>query len=306
MMRALAASFSLTNAAAADSVYIDSPANGALSQSAPADYAGRAVPENFPPPSDYRPEVSGAVQVETSPGVWGGANCTDIPGLCGVYTFKVALSGGIGEDWAASNANPIDVQGSNALPDGAYRLEVGQVSDNSLPTLFADSNFYVDGTSPDSSVISGPPQYNKDSGVTFHFQFGGNDPQVNNYASGVDYFNCKVDSGPWAQCTTPGGSAPYLYDVTVPEGGHTLYVKAVDKAGNEDATAAQYSWIVDETDPVATITRPVNKDRYILHNASNPIYSCTDPVAGNPPAASGIATAAVVYALAFRQGVCLF
>ena len=278
-----------STALAADAVYIDSPADGTIFQSAPADYLGRAVPESFPPPSDYQPQISGAVQVETSPGVWGGPFCSDIPDVCGVYTFDVALPGP-GDTWAASDANPLDVQGSNALADGAYRLRVGQASDVSLPTFYDEIDFFVDGTNPNTTIPIGPSLYNDDSGVTFHFEFGGSDPLVNDYASGIDYFNCKLNGGPWQQCTSPGGSPPYSHDLNVPEGGHTLYATAVDHAGNEDATPAQRYWIVDETPPDITITKPVNKDRYLLHEGPNPIFNCTDPLAGSPAAASGIAS----------------
>ncbi len=278
-----------STASAADAVYIDGPADGTIFQSAPADYLGRAVPESFPPPSDYQPQISGAVQVETSPGVWGGPFCSDIPDVCGVYTFKVALPGP-GDTWAASDADPLDVQGSNALADGAYRLRVGQASDVSLPTFYDEIDFFVDSTRPNTTIPVGPSLYNNDSGVTFHFEFGGSDPLVNDYASGIDYFNCKLNGGPWQQCTSPGGSAPYSHDLNVPEGGHTLYATAVDHAGNEDATPAQRYWIVDETPPNITITKPVNKDRYLLHEGPNPIYNCTDPLAGSPAAASGIAS----------------
>ena len=134
-----------------------------------------------------------------------------------------------GEDWKASE-NVSDV-GSNSLVDGKYRIKVGQASGFGAPTLYAENYFTVDNTDPDTSVVSGPDPYVGNAAAPAHFVFGGNDPETNDYASGIDYFNCRIDGGPWDHCTPPGGSGPYTYDVTLPEGGHTLDVVAIDKHG---------------------------------------------------------------------------
>ncbi|HNA45296.1 MAG TPA: LamG domain-containing protein [Solirubrobacterales bacterium] len=280
-------------ASAADSVYIDYPPQGGIYQAGPYDYIGRAFPDIFPLPPLYLPWVRGAVQEETSPGVWGGPSCPGslqaLPDLCGIYRFRTLLDS-FGEDWKASDSEADGLAGSPSLTDGKYRIKVGQAGAFGLPDIYAENYFFVDGTKPDSSIDVGPSPFSNDASANIHFQFSGTDPVVNDYASGIDYFNCKLDTGPWDHCTPPGGSAPFTYDLTAPEGGHTLYVQAVDHANNEDDTAATHSWIIDETPPDITITKPVNKDRYLLHHGPAPVFNCTDPLAGTPPAASGIAS----------------
>ena len=293
MLLCLGLSLAPAKANAADAVYIDYPAHGSIFQAAPYDYEGRAFPDIFPLPPVMSPWVRGAVQVETSPGVWGGPTCSSslvgIPNLCGVYRWRTLL-GSFQESWKASESEADGLAGSNSLTDGKYRVKVGQPGGFGVPDNYAENYFFVDGTDPETSIDLGPNQYNNDASANIHFEFSGNDPVVNDYASGIDYFNCKLDSGPWDHCTAPGGSAPYTYDLTAPEGGHTLYVKAVDKANNEDDTAAEHSWIIDETPPNISITSPVAKKRYLLHENIPATFNCSDPLAGTPPAASGIAS----------------
>ncbi len=50
---------------------------------------------------------------------------------------------------------------------------------------------------------------------------------------------------------------------------------------------------VDKTPPDITIDKPLNKDRYLLHDGPTPQFSCSDPLKGDPPAtpyASGVAS----------------
>ncbi len=72
------------------------------------------------------------------------------------------------------------------------------------------------------------------------------------------------------------------------EGSHTFEVRAVDGAGNIDQTPAVSTWIVDQTDPTISITRPAMRERFVLGAGGGPVYSCSDPLSGLPPVASGI------------------
>ena len=76
MLLCLGLSLAPAKANAADAVYIDYPAHGSIFQAAPYDYEGRAFPDIFPLPPVTSPWVRGAVQVETSPSVWGGPTCS--------------------------------------------------------------------------------------------------------------------------------------------------------------------------------------------------------------------------------------
>ena len=50
--------------------------------------------------------------------------------------------------------------------------------------------------------------------------------------SGTPSFECRLDKGAWAACTSP-------YKVNVKVGKHTIEVRAIDALGNIDATPAK-------------------------------------------------------------------
>ncbi len=60
-------------------------------------------------------------------------------------------------------------------------------------------------------------------------------------------FECQIDGGGFAACTSPA-----TFTITV-EGQHELQVRATDQAGNVDPTPASHTWFVDLTAPVTTI-----------------------------------------------------
>ncbi len=115
--------------------------------------------------------------------------------------------------------------------DGQYRIISTQDSDGG--TKYGPPvNYTVDSLAPSTTIVSGPTSPGSSSSA--HFVFSGTDPDPpNGHASGIDYFDCRIDGQPsgWDHCTDPGGSAPYTYDVSgLSEGGHTLEVRALDKA----------------------------------------------------------------------------
>lgn len=58
-------------------------------------------------------------------------------------------------------------------------------------------------------------------------------------------FDCKLDAGAWAPCTSPK-----VYSA-LPDGSHTFSARATDLARNTDLTDAQYTWTVNSIPPVA-------------------------------------------------------
>ena len=84
-------------------------------------------------------------------------------------------------------------------------------------------------------------------------------------------FQCRLDSqseGAWTECTSP-----QMYFDLAP-GRHTFEVRAVDEAGNVDASPSTYSWtIVDTTPPDTTIDSgplsPTQSTSAILTFSSN-------------------------------------
>jgi hypothetical protein len=102
----------------------------------------------------------------------------------------------------------------------------------------------TDTTAPDTTITSGPTGSTNDSTPIFAF--------TSSEASSV--FECRVDSGAWADCTSPWTTA------TLADGAHSVSVRATDAAGNTDASPATRSFTVatgppsDTTAPDTTIT----------------------------------------------------
>ena len=94
----------------------------------------------------------------------------------------------------------------------------------------------VDTSPPETSIDSGPSDPTAATGATF--AFGSNEP------GGLE---CRLDGGAWAPC-----SSPESYE-GLAEGAHTFEARAVDAAGNTDASPAVWTWVVDLTAPETTI-----------------------------------------------------
>src|SRR5204863_8439916 len=134
-----------------------------------------------------------------------------------------------------------------------------------VPDLEASNTFTIDSTPPDTTIDSHPPAFSNYTSPSFDFT--GTDPDPpGGQASGIDYFDCRLDNGPWDHCTTPGsGTNPGHCQLNgLSEGNHTLDVRAVDKASNEDTTPASYTWMVDTTPPNITFN-VTPKQRFLLH-----------------------------------------
>jgi PKD repeat protein len=85
----------------------------------------------------------------------------------------------------------------------------------------------TDTVEPETTLEAGGPP----------FVFSSNEPGT---------FECRLDEGEWAACTSP-------HPVAAPDGEHTFAVRAVDAAGNRDASPATRTFVVDSTAPVTTL-----------------------------------------------------
>lgn len=127
----------------------------------------------------------------------------------------------------------------------------------------------ADTTAPDTNLIKTQP-INPTKQTGAGFTFSGSD------LVGVAGFECKLDGGTFAACTSPksyGGLA---------EGSHTFQVRARDSAGNVDQTPGSYTWVIDTTAPAVTVAN-VTLDAASSAGATVPFAAtATDANPANP------------------------
>ncbi|WP_426754077.1 adventurous gliding motility protein AgmC [Myxococcus sp. Y35] len=146
-------------------------------------------------------------------------------------TYECSLDG-------APFAACADPQTFPGLGEGNHTLAVRAVDAagnlDSTPATYA---WTVDTTAPDTTIVSGPSGTTTSNSATF--DFGSNENPVT--------YECSLDGAPYVACTDPQTF------VSLSDGEHTLAVRAVDAAGNEDPTPATRTWTVDATAPDTTI-----------------------------------------------------
>ena len=137
---------------------------------------------------------------------------------------------------SSSNLGALENSVSGKLNDGAKTLQVrtgvifGGTSYYGDPT--AVLHWTVDTQAPDTEISSGPATETTDRNVTLTFD----DPHPSGTAL---HFECRLDSGAWNACTS--GGTQYT---TLAAGTHAVDVRAIDAAGNSDATPATATWKV--------------------------------------------------------------
>jgi hypothetical protein len=175
----------------------------------------------------------------------------------GVKTIAVTLDGAplpgsppSGGPWPCSNIqNGIDIGSCSRTFDyqlpsdisGSHTLRVSatdQLGHSSSPQVFALS--LPDGTPPDTIIDDGPagPTKNAQPTFTFHANEAGST------------FNCRFDAAAFAACSGTGTHSP---TTALSEGQHTFEVRATDASGNNDASPASRTFVVDTIPPDTTI-----------------------------------------------------
>lgn len=96
----------------------------------------------------------------------------------------------------------------------------------------------IDTTPPLTTIIDGPGTPTNDR--TAEFTFVSDEPGSS--------FACSLDGGDFMPCSAPAAYA------ALAEGTHAFEVRAIDRAGNSDATPAAFAWTVDLTAPETSIT----------------------------------------------------
>jgi hypothetical protein len=90
-----------------------------------------------------------------------------------------------------------------------------------------------DTTAPETTITDQPPALSLSTDAQFAFSASDNVTAASALA-----FQCRLDAGAWAPCTSP---ATYHGLALL---GHTFSVRASDAAGNVDASPATFSWTV--------------------------------------------------------------
>jgi hypothetical protein len=124
----------------------------------------------------------------------------------------------------------------NGLGDGAHVFEV-QATDNAGNLNNETFSWTLDATPPNTTIETKPS--NPSSTASPSFTFSGSDGT----GTGVAGFECKLDAGAFAPCTSPQALSG------LSDGSHTFEVRARDNAGNTDASPDAYTWIVDTVVP---------------------------------------------------------
>ncbi|MGC1852489.1 MAG: Ig-like domain-containing protein, partial [Solirubrobacterales bacterium] len=153
----------------------------------------------------------------------------------GVVSFECRRDGGA---WAACTS-PREYTG---LAEGAHTFEVKAVDQaGNVDGSAASFNWTVDTIAPETTITLKPASLTNSAAAKF--EFSGSDGA----GSGVVSFECRLDSGVWGACPSPKEYTG------LGQGAHSFEVKAVDNAGNTDATPASAGWTIELTTPQPAI-----------------------------------------------------
>jgi Ca2+-binding RTX toxin-like protein len=126
-----------------------------------------------------------------------------------------------------------------------------------------------DTTPPDTTIDSNPS--NPTNSTSASFSFSGTDSVG---GTGVASFECRLDAGGFAACTSPQSYS------SLSDASHTFEVRAIDGSSNVDPTPASFTWTIDTIAPDVTINQAAGQAD---PTSSSPIHFTavfTEPVAG--------------------------
>src|SRR5919109_1523292 len=156
-----------------------------------------------------------------------------------VTGFQCRVDGGA---WGAC-ASPYSY---GPLADGSHTFDVKATADLAGNAGTTTSyGWTIDTVPPDTSITAHPSALSNSASPSFNFS--ATEPGST--------FECDLDGAGFTPCSSPKSYA------SVADGAHTFQVRAIDGAGNVDASPASYSWTIDATPPVTTIgptTPPAN------------------------------------------------
>jgi hypothetical protein len=137
---------------------------------------------------------------------------------------------------------------ANFPADGSYTVRVRSTDAAGNVETPSSRTFTIDATPPQTTIDTNPSNPSGSASATFTFSS----------SEGSSTFECRIDGGVWGSCTS-GHNYPSLAD-----GSHTFDVRATDSVGNQDASAASYTWLVDTSAPTSTTSFPGASGEYNL------------------------------------------
>ena len=166
---------------------------------------------------------------------------TGSDGGSGVASFECSLDGAP----FAPCTSPANLSG---LADGNHTFSVRSIDNaGNADATPAAYTWLVDTTAPDTNLTSTPANPSNSSSASFAFNGG------DGGGSGVATFECQLDGGGFAACTSPKNYSG------LSEGSHTFQVRSKDNSNNYDPTPATFTWVVDTIAPDTAITmNPAN------------------------------------------------
>jgi hypothetical protein len=203
------------------------------------------VDTTAPAPSVLEPRID-SVTSDTTPQLWGtgGADAGDDTQVTVKLWIGSVASGAPAQAASATvgSNGQWTLDASPALADGTYTIRAEQADDAGNLGLSRTHVFSVDSTAPDTSISAGPSASTASSAASFRFSSD---------EAGAD-FECLIDDGDWGPC-----SSPKAY-TGMAGGAHTFMVRAIDAAGNADASPAASTWTVDATLPDVALVNPAD------------------------------------------------
>jgi hypothetical protein len=135
-------------------------------------------------------------------------------------SFQCELDGG-GFTPCASAA------GYGGLGDGAHTFAVRPTDAVGNTGAASSHSWTIDATAPETTLGSAPRSGTTTASASFTFS-----------ASEPGSFECKLDAGAFAACTSPQSYTGLR------RGTHSFEVRAIDAAGNVDPAAARHAWTI--------------------------------------------------------------
>jgi hypothetical protein len=146
------------------------------------------------------------------------------------YTFTIPAS--VVQGWLNTPSSNNGIVLADATNYDGFVFDTGEgASPPKLTVNYTTSGVGADTTPPESTVVSGPSGTASSASASFTFSS----------SEANSTFECRLDSGAYASCTSPISYAD------LSNGFHTFEVRATDAAGNTEATSASRTWMVDTT-----------------------------------------------------------